>query len=1108
MQEFEPKRKTKIFTKEFLSKYAYIFVLAILLVGGISYGLTFFIQNKKITTGSISLADLTINFTDRTINATGLSVPNDDAEGLTEYSKSLTITNTTSVDGRVTLKLTRTSGLDLTDLRYAIKVNGAIQEIGDVPSTGEILETAIMGNETIDVEVRLWPKTTYSGSETTFVGEITPEIKYFGSKAVTSIDSPAGKYVNFNCNNGTCEKWQIVKVEDGRLVLTTQANYEGATSRTNSNRYDSTLGLYDDGNLITSTSTDGKNVYLAKTVKITGGDGTINNPYVLTNSIFNEEDKKVVAVVTYKDGNNNTLATQSIYYNEDNYMSYNSNVITSWMDNSNNLYTYGDLITVTSDTNFTPGLVNVTYDYSENGGTSSTKTTDSIVVNSQVDLTPVATKSGWTFVGWNTDKNATSALSTLAIGTSDITIYAIYRKEAINYTATFNPNGNGTSSLSTPTGCTKDSSTGVITCSCTIAAVYNNATQGVDCSITSPTITAPSNTPNVCGYTTSTTGVSTGCTTHNSSMTLTSNPTYYAQTYNNAITHTATFNPNGNTLNQPSGCSKNSSTGVVTCQCTRATTYNGTAQNANCSITKPTITAPSNTPTVCGYTTSTTGTTSCSVASGGSLTLTSNPTYYAQSYKSSITHTAIFNPNGNTLNQPSGCSKNSSTGVVTCQCTRATTYNGTAQNANCSITKPTITAPSNTPTVCGYTTSTAGTTSCSVASGGSLTLTSNPTYYAQSYKAGVTYTVTYAANGGNSTPSNGTCSTNTVYNGTSQGTCSITLASGAGTKSGYVFAGWKSSTNNQVYNAGASYTPTANTTMTAQWALPPICKRVTSTSQLHTETCKYTSGSNYCYADGYYSGGSKNTTTITYGTIWNGSSALKAGDAFDCDVNNDGTYDSTTERFYYVSDRWTPGTNINTFDTNTAVLIYYSNFSNGAASDRAEKYHASDNWHGPVTAATHLPKTTGSNAWRSDLLTTRSRMIYACTDDCGTTPSLVTEGGTITPNPYNYGSTTAARLLTLPEAVKGCKALNNNTSLRIEGSLTVCNFFFEKTQYARSSSFPYSTIGIWLENPYTYFEKNVFNLDAYSRYLAGSDVDDNMTVGVRPVIEVPKSKIQ
>ena len=38
----------------------------------------------------------------------------------------------------------------------------------------------------------------------------------------------------------------------------------------------------------------------------------------------------------------------------------------------------------------------------------------------------------------------------------------------------------------------------------------------------------------------------------------------------------------------------------------------------------------------------------------------------------------------------------------------------------------------------------------------------------------------------------------------------------------------------------------------------------------------------------------------TYGRLGSGST-LTVGDAFDCDVNGDGTFDSTNERFYYVS---------------------------------------------------------------------------------------------------------------------------------------------------------------------------------------------------------------
>ena len=70
----------------------------------------------------------------------------------------------------------------------------------------------------------------------------------------------------------------------------------------------------------------------------------------------------------------------------------------------------------------------VTYNYSFNGGTSATKTTATVAEGAAIDLTPTATKNGWTFVGWNTDPNAATALTSLVMGNNDITLYAIFKK--------------------------------------------------------------------------------------------------------------------------------------------------------------------------------------------------------------------------------------------------------------------------------------------------------------------------------------------------------------------------------------------------------------------------------------------------------------------------------------------------------------------------------------------------------------------------------------------------------------------------------------------------------------------------------------------------------
>lgn len=100
----------------------------------------------------------------------------------------------------------------------------------------------------------------------------------------------------------------------------------------------------------------------------------------------------------------------------------------------------------------------VNYDYSTNGGTSATATTLTVSEGSAIDLSPTATKSGWTFVGWNTSSNATTALSSLTMGSSDVSLYAIFKK---TLTGTFVDYS----------GTTKKTTTKTVT-------IYNNATNG------------------------------------------------------------------------------------------------------------------------------------------------------------------------------------------------------------------------------------------------------------------------------------------------------------------------------------------------------------------------------------------------------------------------------------------------------------------------------------------------------------------------------------------------------------------------------------------------------------------------------------------------------
>lgn len=103
----------------------------------------------------------------------------------------------------------------------------------------------------------------------------------------------------------------------------------------------------------------------------------------------------------------------------------------------------------------------VTYDYSTNGGTSATAASVNVADGAAADLSPTATKAGWEFVGWNTNPNATTALSSYTV-TGNVTLYAIYKK-----TLTVNFYSRGNSLQTTKT-----------------ATIYNNSTRG--------NVTAPS----------------------------------------------------------------------------------------------------------------------------------------------------------------------------------------------------------------------------------------------------------------------------------------------------------------------------------------------------------------------------------------------------------------------------------------------------------------------------------------------------------------------------------------------------------------------------------------------------------------------------------------
>ena len=114
-----------------------------------------------------------------------------------------------------------------------------------------------------------------------------------------------------------------------------------------------------------------------------------------------------------------------------------------------------------------PATYMLTFDYQTNGGTRADSEGEYLTAGSSVDLSNKAYKNGWTFVGWNTDKNAKNGMTSYEMEAAPTTLYAIFSK---NLTVTYEK-GNNIQSI----GKNNDA--------CTI---YNNETS---CQVTLPTIT-------------------------------------------------------------------------------------------------------------------------------------------------------------------------------------------------------------------------------------------------------------------------------------------------------------------------------------------------------------------------------------------------------------------------------------------------------------------------------------------------------------------------------------------------------------------------------------------------------------------------------------------
>ena len=230
----------------------------------------------------------------------------------------------------------------------------------------------------------------------------------------------------------------------------------------------------------------------------------------------------------------------------------------------------------------------VTYDYKTNGGANATVTSTTVNYGAPIDLTPTATKSGYTFVGWNTNKDATEGITELTMGTENVTLYAIYSKTIV---ATFKYYNNQTNTISN--------------------TIYNNTTS---VTITAPAIsnvTIDSTVYTARGWSTSDAGNANINVNANTKLNLSENATYYAS-YQRTVT--LTYNANSGS----GGPAAQSGTAYLN--------YAGT-------LTAATITISGTKPTRANYTfqnwNTVSGGTGTSYSSGGTIKISGNTTLYA-----------------------------------------------------------------------------------------------------------------------------------------------------------------------------------------------------------------------------------------------------------------------------------------------------------------------------------------------------------------------------------------------------------------------------------------------------------------------------------------------
>ena len=295
------------------------------------------------------------------------------------------------------------------------------------------------------------------------------------------------------------------------------------------------------------------------------------------------------------------------------------------------------------------------------------------------------------------------------------------------------------------------------------------------------------------------------------------------------------------------------------------------------------------------------------------------------------------------------------------------------------------------------------------------------------------------------------------------------------TRTNYNFMGWYDSTASNANKVDHNTVVTGDMNLYAHW-VKIICKKATA---MNTETC---AGSNGCRTSG--TGYSSTNTLITYGTVYGTDSPI-SGDAFDCDIDADDTYDETDNgkhiaRFYFVREKENQGSE------DTAVLIYYTSYDS----------------NGRVDSQNTIPDTNIG----SDHYTTASGWLPTSNTTGWEHPGLIDFDG-------NNGKIT--RFLSVDDLETVCGPIDKTaTGTDPNATATYFTACFNKPNAApnwymfENSRFQSSSLGragIWLE--YDSTSQKYYRIQTGSLTVNHYDAQDGGNNMARPVIEIPMSAL-